>query len=302
MAKVKPVKWAIGADEPGDLEEFLSNDDIVAKHTPKKGKNKGVTAWPGKGPFKFAVRRLTVKPNRNGDDRVSAMLVLREPKGSDAESWNGYVIFDGFNITEQGTPFLKRFLRALGIEWKDFYSKSKQDDNDPPHLVQIGKVKFESGKDPIIRATVTVKPADDYNDEEHLEIGRYLPADEDEPEDDEPEDDDDIEEEDDDVEEDDDDEDEDEEDDDEDDEDSDDDEDDEDEDEEDDDEDDEDDEDEPDEDEIEELREELDGLKIAALRKRARRNDKKSDEPFETMKKPELIQAILEQELNVPPF
>ena len=176
MAKVKSVKWSIGADEPEDLQEFLSNDDIVEKNTTGKGKNKEVN-WPGKGPFPFKVVQARVKPNKNGDDRIGVMLTLKAPKGSEAESWNGYMIWDGFNVTDQGAPFIKRWLKAMGLSWTDFTQRSKQDDQDPPHLVQIGKVKIEGGKDVIIRATVVVKPADDYNDDEHMEIGRYLPAD-----------------------------------------------------------------------------------------------------------------------------
>ena len=86
MAKsAKSVKWSIGADEPEDLQEFLSNDDIVAKNTNKKTKE---TSWPGKGPFTFrVVNPPRVKPNKNGDDRISVMLALHEPKGSDAASW-----------------------------------------------------------------------------------------------------------------------------------------------------------------------------------------------------------------------
>lgn len=174
MGKVKPVKWAIGAEEPEDLDEFLSNDEIVAKHTNKKTQE---IDWPRKGPWTFKVVQLRVKPNKNGDDRIGVMLTLKEPKDSDAASWNGYMIWDGFNVTEQGAPFLKRFLRALGLQWSDFVKKSKQDDQDPPHLVQIGGVKFEDAKDVTLRATIKVMDADDYNDDEHMEVGRYLPLD-----------------------------------------------------------------------------------------------------------------------------
>lgn len=57
--------------------------------------------------------------------------------------------------------------------------RSKQDDQDPPQIVQIGKVKFgaAASKDPVVQATVVIKPADDYNDDEHMEIRRYLELD-----------------------------------------------------------------------------------------------------------------------------
>lgn len=288
MAKApKPVKWSIGAEDPGDLDEFLSNDDIVLKNTNKKTKE---VAWPGKGPHTFKVVQARVKPNKNGDDRIGVMLVLQSKKGDDAAKWNGYMIWDGFNVVE-GTSlkFLKRWLRSLGLTWTDFLKKSKMDDQDPPHLVQIGKVKLEGGAKPAtLRATVKVAPADDFNDDEHLEIASYLPLD-DEP--DEPEDDDDEDEDEEDevevVDEDDDDE-EDE---------------DEDEDEEDDDEDDDEDEEDED-DEEEELRDELGDLKVPALKKRAARLAKKFDLDADDIpaKKSDLIDFIVEQEINGPPF
>jgi hypothetical protein len=345
MAKTKPVKWAIGADEPDDLQDFLSNDDILQKHTNKKTKE---IDWPGKGPYRFKVKRLTVKENRNGDDRISAMLVLDEPKGSDAASWNGYLVWDGFNVVEgPSLSFLKRFLKGLGLSWDDFIKRSKQDDQDPPHIVQIGGVKFEGAKDPTVVATVKVAPADEYNDDEHWEIARYVPpedasdedadddadadddgddvmsmdddadddsadgedadddGDDDSDEDDDPWTREDLEDEDfdtvaevakddfgfkakdlkpfkkdedveglldamfpDDGDDDDDDGDE--------------------------------DGDDSNEEAVAELREELDGLKIAALRKRALRNDEDAD--LDGLKKPGLIDLIVQQELNEPPF
>ena len=174
--KSKPVKWSVGADEPEDLQEFLSNDEIVDKHRAKKTKE---VEWIGKGPHRFVVRRLSTKPNRNQDDRVAAMLVLQN-KAKDADhSWNGYVIFDGFNMTEQGKPFLKRFLKSIGLTWKDFYNKTEAeeaDDTGRSNITRVSKVRFGGTKDVELQATVVVKPADDYNDDEHLEIGRYLPA------------------------------------------------------------------------------------------------------------------------------
>lgn len=274
MAKVKKTKWAIGADEPEDLAEFLSNDDIVIKH-----------GMPEKGIYTFAVKRISVKPNKNGDDRLSVMLIIKEAKKSKAAKFNGYLVWDGFNVTDQGAPWIKRFLKGLGLEWSDFIGKTKQDDQDPPHIVQIGRVKFESGQDPTVRALVKVMPADDYNDDEHLEIVRYLPLEDeaDEPED-EPEDDEDTE----DTEDFGDDESDEDEDDDE---------------EPDDDEEDEEDE-EDDEDEEEALREELSTLKIAALQKRAVRLAKKAKVDADDLpaKKKPLIEWIVEQEMAGPPF
>lgn len=178
MAKQKAVKWAIGADEPEDLQDFLSNDDIVAKNTPKKGADKGVIQWPGKGPFNFRVQFVRKGEIQNGDNagqpRLRGMFVLQDDQTPD---WNGYAVFDGWNVTEQGKPYLKRFLKAIGVPWSDFYSKSKEeDDGNNVEIVRMGAVNFKGAKPITLRGTVKVKPADDYNDEEHLEMGRYLPA------------------------------------------------------------------------------------------------------------------------------
>lgn len=335
MPKQSTVKWALGGDEPEDLQDFLSNEDIERK-------NGGL---PTKGTYKFAVRQIRKGAIKSGDNkdkpRLSIMLTVAEPKGSPKAKWNGYMIWDGLNIIDgPNLSFVKRFMRALGLTWDDFLKRTKADDQDPPHITQIGKVKFESGKDPVVRASISVKGPDDYNDGDHVEIGRYLPADDDEPvESDEDADEDEDEEDgitldvDDEDDEDEDEEDEDDEDE---------------EDEEDesvaelreelqgmkvkalrkravangeDDDDveemgkselvdliieqetedeDEDEDDEPDEDAIEEMRGELSGLKVAALKKRALRNDKDAD--LDGMKKADLVQLILEQELNAPPF
>lgn len=170
MGKIKAVKWSVSSDEPEDLQEFLDNSEIVKK-------NKGL---PPKGVYTFDVRYMSVKPNKNGDDRVGVMLVMNEPKKGDGVPWNGYTMNDGFNITDQGKPWLKRFLKGLGLEWADFRDRSKvEEDGEKRQLVQIGKVKFgtQAKKHPQVRALVKHAPADDYNDEEYLAPVRYIPSD-----------------------------------------------------------------------------------------------------------------------------
>lgn len=301
MAKAaKAVKWALGADEPDDLADFLTNDDIV-----KKNKKRKEIIWPTKGPHTFKVKRLKVKDNKNGDPRISVMLIMDNGKKHDGASWNGYCIFDGFNVTEQGAPFIKRFLKALGLEWSDFMKKTKQvEDKDSAEIVQIGKVKFgaDAAKDPVVLAMVKVKPADDYNDDEHMEITRYLPVDDDEDDDD--EDVDDVDDEDVDDDEDSEDEDDDEEDDESDEDDEEDEEDEDDDEDEDEDEEDDDDEEEEDDDEEEELRAELKPLTVANLKKRAVRVTKrlKGDPDDIPAKKSDIIDYIVQCELGEPPF
>lgn len=167
--KEKKVKWALGSGEPDDLQDFKDNEQIVKE-------NKGL---PPKGTYTLAVRWLRVKPNKNGDDRISTMLVMDEPKKGKGAPWNGYVVWDGFNVTEQGAPFIKRFLKAMGLSWSDFTELTKQDEQDPPHITRIGKVRFESGKDPHVRALLKIVPPDDYNADERMEVQRYIPVEDD---------------------------------------------------------------------------------------------------------------------------
>lgn len=171
MVKEKKVKWALGGSEPEDLAEFKDNDQIVKEHT-----KKGETNWPPRGStVRCLVRQIKVKPNKNGDDRLSVMLVIDEPKKSDMASWNNYAMFDGFNVTEQGSPFIKRFLKAMGLTWKDFMDRTKQDDQDPPHITQIGKVQFEGAAKPVhVECRIKVKPADDYHDAEFIDPTGYI--------------------------------------------------------------------------------------------------------------------------------
>jgi hypothetical protein len=180
VAKEKKVKWALGGSEPDDLAEFKDNDQIVKEHTKGKGKDAEVS-WPPRGSHvRCLIRQMKVKPNKNGDDRISVMLVVDEPKKSDLASWNNYAMFDGFNVTDQGAPYIKRFLKAVGLSWSDFMDKTKQDDQDPPHITQIAGVKFEGGTKPVhVMCAVKVKPADDYNDTEYLDAIRYVPKDDD---------------------------------------------------------------------------------------------------------------------------
>lgn len=179
MASSKPVKWSVSSEEPDDLQEFLTNDEIEDKH-----------GLPRKGIYRLRLRQVVVGKIKNGDnagkDRLRVMLIIDEPKKSDKAKWNQFVVWDGLNVTEQGKPFVKRFLKAIGLTWSDFINKSRIDKQEPPHLVQIAGVKIESG-DVFLKAMLREK-SDDYGDT--VEPARYImPEDDDEPDDDEPEED-----------------------------------------------------------------------------------------------------------------
>lgn len=269
------VKWAIGADEPDLLPDFQSNDDILKK-------NKG--ALPPKGRTRILVKKVTSKENKNGDQMLTVTCEIAEKGSKKEEAFNGYTMWERLNVTEQGKPYLNRFLIAIGASWKDFVSKTVADETEEPMVItKIGTVKLDRP----VEAWASVKHGTDQNDEEVAEVGRFLPPPEDEPEDDEE-----TEEEDEDIEVDDeDDADDDDEDSDEDDED-----DDEATDEDDDEEDEEDEEDDDDEDAEATLREELSALKLPALKKRALRAGAESDDL--PGKKSAIVDLIVELELD----
>lgn len=273
--KNAPVKWAIGGSEPDDLPDFVSNDDIVKKN---KGK------LPPKGRTRVLIKKVTSKENKNGDQMLTVTCEVAEGKGKKAGPFDGYTMWERLNVTEQGAPYLKRFLTAIGVKWSDFVNKTVADTSVEPTVInKIGSIKLD-GKKPV-EAWVSVRHATDQNDDEVAEVGRFLPPTDDEDDDDDDVADDEVED-DDDVEVDDDDEDTDEDDDDS---------------EDDDDEDDDEEEEEEDDDEEDgdaeaELREELGALKLPALKKRALRAG--ADEDEVESKKPALIDQIVALELG----
>lgn len=176
MAKTKKVKWALGGSEPDDLAEFKDNDQIIKEHTTGKGKSAEVN-WPPRGSqVRCLVRQIKVKSNKNGDDMLSVMLVIDDPKKSELASWNNYAMFTNFNVTEQSAPYIKKFMKAMGASWGDFKERSTQDDQDPPHILQIGKVKIEGGSKPAhVMTRIKVKPGDEYHDgQEFLDPAGYV--------------------------------------------------------------------------------------------------------------------------------
>lgn len=274
--KQAPVKWAIGGTEPDDLPDFVSNDDIVGK-----------AGLPPKGRHRFLVKKVTTKENKNGDQMLTVTCELADKGKKKDTPWNGYTCWERLNVTEQGAPYLKRFLTALGVKWGDFVKNTVADETtDPTTITKIGKVNFASSKG--VEVWASVKHGTDNNDDDVAEIGRFVPAPEDADESDDDDDDDEDEELE--VSDDDDDEDADEEDE----------EDDEDDAEDSDDEDEEDDDaeaEEDDEDSEEELREELKALGLPKLRKRALASGADEDD-LDGKKKPGLIDLIVGLELE----
>jgi hypothetical protein len=270
------VKWAIGGVEPDDLPDFSSNEDIVKK-------NGG--ALPPKGRTRVLVKKVTSKENKNGDQMLMITAEIAEKGSKKDQAYNGYAMWTNQNVTEQGAPYLKAFLKAIGVTWNDFINKTVADESQEPTVLnKIGKVNLNKP----VEAWASLKYGEDQQGFDRAEIGRWLaPVDEDDADDDDADDDEDAD--DDDIDTDvDDDEDDSDDDDDDDDDDSD--------DEDDDDDEDGDDDDDEDDDAEETLRDELKSLKVPALKKRAIRAG--VDEDDLESKKGDLIDQIVEAELG----
>lgn len=164
------VKWAIDTDEPEDLQQF----DVYDGDLPPRGVYRCVVKA---GTFK-------VKTNKNGDDMLNGLLVIEETKG-DKKKYNGCPIWFNQNVTDQGAPFIKQMLKAFGLSWKDFVSKTvTDDDQDPPVIMKIGDVKF-GDKEPEVRI---LAKRGSYNGEAKLEVASWLPPRDDDDDDDDPDD------------------------------------------------------------------------------------------------------------------
>lgn len=156
------VKWSIGADEPEDLESYDVYDGDL----------------PPKGVYNCKLTRLKLKTNRNGDDMINGLLLIEEEGGK--KKYNGYGIWFNQNVTEQGAPYVKQFLRALGLTWKDFIGKTVTDDEDPPNITKIGTLKMST--EPEVRV---LAKRGSYNGEDKLDVQTWLvPRDEDDDADD----------------------------------------------------------------------------------------------------------------------
>lgn len=172
----KKIKW--GLEDPGDIQDFDSNDTIVDRN---KGK------LPPRGVVRLKMIKVQQRKNKNDEPSMNVMAAIDEAKGRKAAPWNGYVMFEWLNVTEQGAPFVKRFLRSLGVDWKTFQTNTRVDPmTDPPEIVAFGKVKV-----PGVNFWATIGPDTDRDGNERAGIVRFLEPKEDEDEDVEEEDEDD---------------------------------------------------------------------------------------------------------------
>lgn len=139
------VKWGIDPDEPEELEQFAVYD--------------GPDVRPGV--YNGVLTRLTVKENRNGDDMLSGLFMIRESgKENDKDKYNGAPVWFNQNITEQGKPYTLAFLKSLGLTWTDFVKNTVTADADrPTQITKIGRIKFNDGNEPPLRVNLGMSRA-----------------------------------------------------------------------------------------------------------------------------------------------
>jgi hypothetical protein len=158
MPKVK--SWGLSDDsEPDDLETY----------EPYDGED------PKKGVYIFRLTNFRIKANKNDDPMLNGMLVIQDGRPG-KKQYNGFPIWFNQNITDQGKPYVKQILKALGLSWSDLVNKTviegdmpKSNDDDPAPIVKIGNVKF-SGNDVIVRASLGYRK----DNTEELEVKSFL--------------------------------------------------------------------------------------------------------------------------------
>lgn len=136
------ARWAISQEEPEDLESY----DVYDGEKPPAGV------------YAVKLTRLSVKANKNGDPMLNGLLIVSEPKGAAKAKYNGYTIWFNQNVTEQGGPYVKQFLAALGLTWAEFRNKCvlegdmpQAKDEPATRVMKIGSVKFNDGNEPALR-------------------------------------------------------------------------------------------------------------------------------------------------------
>jgi hypothetical protein len=108
---------------------------------------------PPKGVYRFALKSLRLKKNKNDDPMLNALLIIDEPAGSKKSQYNGKDVWANLNVTRQGAPWVNNFIAALVPEnkvaavRKAFWSqKVMVDKEEPPNILSIGQVRIEAGK------------------------------------------------------------------------------------------------------------------------------------------------------------
>lgn len=134
---------------------------------------------PYKVPLRGIVKRVTVGAIKSGPNkgapRINMLCEVKEPKGSKNAKFNGFGVWHGLNITDQGAGYVNQWLNALAGDSevaqrklrRQFWGTGGVKVDDEDHLISIGtfKVNSPNGTSPI--AWVGKKGKDQDGDEQY---------------------------------------------------------------------------------------------------------------------------------------
>lgn len=154
------VKWGIDPDEPEDLEQF---DVYDGPPLPT-------------GVYQGNITRLTVKKNKNDDDMFNGLFVVDESPEDGKDKFNGATLWFNQNITQQGSVYIKQWLKAMGLSWADFRDRTVLEDSKdrPTKVLKIGSQKFNDGVDVPVRVQVGMSKSTPEYPEKKPEIKSFL--------------------------------------------------------------------------------------------------------------------------------
>ena len=135
---------------------------------------------PPPGPYRVSLKRLFMSENKAGPS-LRFLMEINEPKTSKNKKYNGYPIWGGQNITDQGAGYVNQLIDAIanGDEsvkeafWEEGV-KAREDDKGVYHVERIGDFKVGS-PNASFQLVVTAKMGKPYKGETKLEVVGYVP-------------------------------------------------------------------------------------------------------------------------------
>lgn len=143
---------------------------------------------PPKGTYRFRMKLLKLKMNKNGEPMLNALFEIEEPakvagKANTKAKYNGYGMWWNGNVTPQGAGFVNNFLDAFKFNRKMFWNKELVHDNDGEPAVSgasyiVGNVTSVSKKkvpeDGLLLKISLIKDKP-YQGEERMKPAAFLP-------------------------------------------------------------------------------------------------------------------------------
>jgi hypothetical protein len=130
---------------------------------------------PGRGVYRFELKLLRIKTNRNDDPMLNYLLVMADPNKL-KKKYRGYPLWGQQNVTDQGAPYVNQFLNALGLtkpQIKSFWADGCVTDKEtPPNVLRLGKtfkIK-ESG----LYVYADIKPDPYEGDQDKMKVAQFV--------------------------------------------------------------------------------------------------------------------------------